>query len=149
MSHDYGNPLELPEIKPSVKTKICTLLVPDMTPNSVLKKIRDYFDDTGLREAKVRLIAGYKPFRSRLDADVVQAALKALDAHNAIPTIYPSLPGIGPMSLLTEALRFNQALWCGMGHGARYHSENEYITVDGIIEGIKYYVTLLYEYANI
>jgi acetylornithine deacetylase/succinyl-diaminopimelate desuccinylase-like protein len=117
-------------------------VVPDLTTEEVIWKIRKHLDNHGFPDIKLRVYGNYDWCRVPLDTDIMKAGLGAAKKHGVGYVSWPNSPGSLPSAL------FNlPSCSTGLGTGGNAHYSNEYITVDGLRDYMKYVATFLYEYA--
>lgn len=118
--------------------KIDLRLVPDLTPELILKLLRHHLDRRGFTEIKITPFSAGRWARTPLDAPIVQATTQAMQATYQIePVIYPSNPASGPMSIFTQDLGI-PCVTVGVAYpGSNIHGPNEHIIEDLYIRGIQ------------
>lgn len=122
-------------------------LVPGMKPERVIELVRQHLDDSGFPDIEVTA-GGYQASKIPVTNPFAQAALRTYERHGHQPAVWPILHGCAPFYLFTDVLN-RPLIMCGLGHGARQHSSNEYITVEGIRDFEKSMVTLIEEFAAV
>jgi acetylornithine deacetylase/succinyl-diaminopimelate desuccinylase-like protein len=146
---------------PGVKTilphrataKLDSRLVPNQTPDEVLRLVRAHLDAQGFPDVAIRKLAGYPPAQVSIDAPLLQAAIGVFRKHGTPPRIGVRNAGSAPYYVFTDlGLPLVSA---GLGHGGGAHAPNEYLVVEaaagsgvaGLAEIEKFYVDLLYALA--
>lgn len=135
----------------------CTLdirLVPDMTVDEVMVKLRAHLDKLGYTDILIRPLAGYPPAKVSHKTDIAQAVIQMYRKNGIEPQIWPISGGSWPMYLYCKDPL--QLPYCsgGLGHGGNAHSPDEYLVIEGdgkvagIVEAEKSYVDILYNYAH-
>ena len=127
-------------VLPSQATvKLDLRLVPNLTPESALKLLREHLDRRGFTDIEIKPRAGEHPAKSPVGAPVVRAARGAMRAvYGQPPVIYPVLAGSGPMYPLSQALGI-PVVTAGVGHpGANAHAPNENMRLDDYWAGIQF-----------
>jgi acetylornithine deacetylase/succinyl-diaminopimelate desuccinylase-like protein len=129
--------------------KIDVRLVPNMEIDSTVSKIQRHLANRGFKEVEVRKLAGNPWCRSPRKAGICQALTRAAELMGVEYIVWPTTPaamGVGHFNRPP----FNLPVAFGMmGQGGGFHCPNEYVTVKGIADSIKYAVTFLYEFAKI
>jgi acetylornithine deacetylase/succinyl-diaminopimelate desuccinylase-like protein len=110
--------------------KIDIRLVPDMTADDTLARLRKHLDKRGYSDLQIRRLGGYDPNTTRLDARLIQSQLELYRARKLEVTIRPRRAGSWPGYLFTTAPVQIAAGHFGMGHGDRAHSKDEYYVVE-------------------
>lgn len=114
-----------------ITAKVDVRLVPNMTVDEVLPKIRSHLDKHGFKEVKIiELQEGYGWAKTSIKAPAAQAALKTYRELGYEPEIWPHIAGSAPFCMFNrEPLNLPFVLG-GLGHGARAHAPDEYIVVE-------------------
>jgi len=134
--------------------KMDVRLVPNQNdPNKILDLIRKHLDKNGYKDIEIRPINGYKWSKTSVKHPVVQSALSVIHSFNKEVEVWPLTAGSAPMYLFNDILEA-PAIHIGLGHGARAHSPNEYIVIEGnkYVSGIdiahKFFIKFLFEVAS-
>jgi acetylornithine deacetylase/succinyl-diaminopimelate desuccinylase-like protein len=127
--------------------KIDVRLLPDMTVEDTLAKIRSHVDRHGFDDIRIEGVSGYGPSRSSVKESVVQAMIETCRYHGCEPEIWPYLPGSARFCLFTQDLGL-PLIMGGLGHGGRAHSPNEYAVVDQLRLFEQSMITFLNLYAQ-
>ena len=129
--------------------KIDFRLVPDLTPDLVVKLLRDHLDRRGFEDIEIISLGGEYPARSSIDAPVAQAAIAALqETYGLPPIIYPNMAGSGPMYVLCQGIGIPAVGGVGVGHsGSNTHAPNENIRAQDYVQGIKAVGALIKHFA--
>lgn len=130
--------------------KMDVRLVPNMSVDDVVPRIRSHLDTHGFPEVHVdKMPGGYDWYRTSLKEEIMQAIVSATLKHGVEPEVWPSAPQSFPGAFYARPPLALPMGTSGLGRGGWAHSANEFVTVDGIREHEKYTVTLLHEYAQI
>jgi len=114
-----------------ITAKVDVRLVPNMTVEEVLPKIRRHLDRHGFKEIKiVELEEGYGWAKTSIKAPAAQAVLKAYREFGYKPEIWPHMAGSAPLCMFNREPLNLPFVGGGIGHGARAHAPNEYIVVE-------------------
>lgn len=129
------------------RAKIDIRLVPDMTVEHVVDRLREHIVKQGYADiVDVRVRSGYPWSKNRVD-DLANGALgRAYDGEGVAFEPWPLVPGAAPLYLFTDLLGVSVGMG-GLGHGGRQHSPNEYATVEGMRAFEKSMVRFLHELA--
>ncbi len=136
--------------------KIDMRLVPDMTRDDSVAKLRAHLDRLGFKDIEVNVSGGYDPTETAEDSALIRAEL-ATYARAGIPTtVYPRLAGSWPGVVFTGAPVNLPAGQFGMGHGSGAHAPDEYWVVEssnpkvkGMADATMGFVDFLYEVAAV
>ena len=131
-----------------VTAKLDFRLVPEQRREDIPRLLRKHLDSRGFNEVEIVDIGGYEYSRTPASDPVYQAAIRACQLHDCDYIIWPSTPAVGPFGMFSGPPLNKPAIYCGMGHGSRVHQSDEYITVEGIRDFMKYTVTFLHEFAE-
>jgi len=134
--------------------KLDLRLVPNQKVEAALPAIRRHLKARGFEDIEVRQLSGYNWSRTSLDSPVTQALLRTYRTYGFEPQIWPLMPAGNPSYLFTEPPVNLAKIGGGIGHGARQHSVDEYLVVEGegrvagLIEMEKFYADFLFEFAR-
>jgi len=73
----------------SAKAKLDIRLVPNQDYDDVLRKLRNHFDAHGFTELEMRSFGGYNWSKTPLNADIIQAQIKASKMFGMEQAIWP------------------------------------------------------------
>ena len=113
--------------------KMDVRMVPSMEPDRVVELIRDHLDEHGFDDIKMNVLNKYYWSKLDLEADSVQAMLKTYKTMDKNPVVWPLNPGSAPYYVF-ERIMGVPYVTGGLGHGSRQHSNDEYCTVDGLLD---------------
>jgi len=122
----------------TASAKVDFRLVPDLTPELVLRLLRAHLDRRGFQDVVITPFHGEAPSRWPSDSRVARAALSACrEAYGCEPVIYPLMPGSGPMAQVCGALGI-PAVGFGSGHaGSANHAPNENIAIVDYLDHVR------------
>jgi acetylornithine deacetylase/succinyl-diaminopimelate desuccinylase-like protein len=130
-------------------------LVPKMTVNEVMTKLRAHLDRRGYTDIRIKPLAGYPPAKVSYKTAIAQAVIQTYRKNGIEPQIWPISGGSWPMYLYCGDPINLPYCSGGLGHGGNAHSPDEYLVIEGdgkvagIVEAEKSYVDILYNYAGI
>jgi acetylornithine deacetylase/succinyl-diaminopimelate desuccinylase-like protein len=128
--------------------------ITDMDAQEILQKLRAHLDREGFKDIRIHVYGAYNWGQTDLQADVVQATLKTLEAYGYPAVIWPMVAFGGPWAHIPKALGIPALRNSALGYGDRAATSNEFYVVegDGKVPGLaeieRYYVDLLYNYAG-
>jgi acetylornithine deacetylase/succinyl-diaminopimelate desuccinylase-like protein len=127
--------------------KIDFRLVPDQTPETVLRQLRAHLDAEGFEDVEVSFLGGEPPARTDPDHPFLQLVAKAArDVYGVPQQTAPLSGGSGPMHVFIHVLGVPIAT-AGVSYpGAQTHSPNEHIVIDHFEKGIKHTARILGEF---
>ena len=142
---------------PDVKTimprramaKMDIRLVPNMTYEEVDRKLRHHLAKRGFSEVQVHTENAYDWYRASIHDEINQAILKACEIHEVEPVLWPTHIAGFPGAIFTKPPLNLPMGTAGLGYGAQAHSVNEFVTVQGLRDCIKYCASFLLEYTGI
>ncbi|MEM2988093.1 MAG: M20/M25/M40 family metallo-hydrolase [Candidatus Bathyarchaeia archaeon] len=133
-----------------ITVKIDVRLVPNMTVEEVIPKIRRHLDKHGFNEIKiVQLEEGYGWAKTSVREPAAQAVIKTYREFGYEPEIWPHMAGSAPFCMFNREPLNLPFVEGGIGHGGRAHAPNEYIVVGeggptgGLITLEKSYVAII------
>ncbi len=110
--------------------KIDMRLVPNMTKDDAVKKLRAHLDKRGFSDIEVNVSGGYDPTETPENSALVRAELATYRRFGVPTTLYPRLAGSWPGVVFTGAPVSLPAGQFGLGHGSGAHAPNEYYVID-------------------
>lgn len=131
------------------KVKVDVRLVPNQNYQDIYKKLRRHFDRHGFKELEMRPIGGYNWSKTPLDADIIQAQVRAGRLFGVKQIFWPIYYASTPLVVFSGPPLNLPVANSGLGRMGRFHEANEYITVDGVRTFERYCVAMLYEYARL
>jgi acetylornithine deacetylase/succinyl-diaminopimelate desuccinylase-like protein len=110
--------------------KLDLRLVPDMTYDGALAKLRAHLAKRGFGDIEVVPSGGYDPSTTRADARVINALFAMYRRAGIDPLLLPRMAGSYPGYVFTgEPLRLGAA-HVGLGHGTGAHAPDEYYVIE-------------------
>jgi acetylornithine deacetylase/succinyl-diaminopimelate desuccinylase-like protein len=123
-------------------------LVPDQTPDLVLKQLRAHLDANGFEDVKISFLGGDAPGRTDPDHPFVKVVVEsARDVYGVPMRMVPMVGGSGPNYMFIEQLKV-PVVTAGVGYpetGA--HAPNENLRLDLYLKGAKHIARILKTYA--
>jgi acetylornithine deacetylase/succinyl-diaminopimelate desuccinylase-like protein len=135
--------------------KLDCRLVPDMTAEDSLAKVKAHLAKHGFGDIEVNMTGGYDPTSTPADSGVIRAAQAVYHRSGIDPIMFPRLAGSWPGYVFTgDPLRLPAGHF-GLGHGSGAHAPNEYYVIEssnpkvqGIDGAVRSHVEYLYELAR-
>ena len=122
---------------------------PDLEADLIECLIRRHLDRRGFHEIELSRARGsYSWSRTEASTGVYNALHRACDARGIKPHIWPTMPSTAPFDLFNRAPLQLPIIVFGAAHGARWHEANEYITIEGLRELMKFTATWLFAWAD-
>lgn len=145
----YTGPATKTVMPYKVNAKIDIRLVPPLTAEMMLKKVKDHLHNHGYDDVKITVRQRTPWSKSDPESLASRAALKALD-NSGIDKgyVWPMFPGTGPAYLFTQTCGIPFVSY-GLGQGGRIHAPNEYHTVRGLRDNEKSCAAYLYYLSEI
>jgi acetylornithine deacetylase/succinyl-diaminopimelate desuccinylase-like protein len=143
----YTGPRVYSTLPMDVTAKVECRFTPDLTYTEVQKLFRDHLDRLGYHEAELRFLGGYEVARSSAREEIYQAAFRACSKHRCDYLVWPIKPASAPFAYFNRPPLGKPLIFVGMGHGDRWHQPNEYITLEGVRDFMRYAASFLYEWA--
>ena len=131
--------------------KIDLRLVPDMTRDGAVAKLKAHLARRGFGDVEVNVTGGYDPTMTSADARIVRVARKVYEASGIDPILWPRRGGSWPGYVFTgEPLKLPAGHF-GLGHGQHAHAPDEYFLLEstdpkvgGIDGAVRSYVDYLF-----
>ena len=131
-------------------------LVPNMTANESLAKLKAHLAKRGFGDIEVVLGGGYDPTETAENSRVIRAQQAVYSRAGVEAPLYPRNAGSWPGCVFTGKPVSLAAGQFGLGHGSGAHAPNEYFVVESSnpkVEGLPGctmgFVDFLYEMATI
>lgn len=130
--------------------KIDFRLVPEMTPEKLLRALRRHLDRRGFDDIEIRQFGGFMPAVTDCGDRIVRAALDASrEVCDREPILYPVAPWSGPLHDVCAVLGIPSVSF-GVGNADSCdHAPNENILVEDYFEGIRCMEAFMRRYAAI
>ncbi|NEX92502.1 M20/M25/M40 family metallo-hydrolase [Caulobacter sp. 17J65-9] len=136
--------------------KIDMRLVPDMTKDDSVAKLRAHLDKRGFQDVEVKVSGGYDPTETDENSRLIRAQIATYKGMGVPVTLYPRLAGSWPGTVFTSAPVSLPAGQFGLGHGSGAHAPNEYFVVEssnpkvqGLVGATMGFVEFMYQVAAI
>jgi len=144
LTSGYQGPGSKTVLPARASAKIDFRLVPDQTPEEVLKLLRAHLDAEGFGDVQVTYIGGEAPGRTDPDHPFVKLVVEtAADVYGAPMEIVPMIGGSGPNHAFLEYLKL-PVVTAGVGHpGSQAHAPNENLRLDLYLKGARHIVRIL------
>ncbi len=123
--------------------KVDFRLVPNQTPEDVLKQLRQHLDKHGFEDVKIEYLGGEPPARTDPDDPFVKLVVEeALPVYGKPMIIIPMIGGSGPNHAFIHYLNLPVAT-SGLGHpGSRAHAPNENIRLDLYLKAAEHIIRI-------
>jgi acetylornithine deacetylase/succinyl-diaminopimelate desuccinylase-like protein len=136
--------------------KIDMRLVPDMTKEDTVAKLRAHLARRGYGDIEVNVSGGYDPTETAENSRVIRAEQAVYARAGVRYSLYPRLAGSWPGFVFTSAPVSLPAGQFGLGHGNGAHAPDEYFVVEssnpkvmGLDGAAMGFIDFLYEMAAI
>ena len=150
----YTGPGGMTVLPTRATAKLDLRLVPDMTYEDTIAKLRAHLEKRGFGDIEVKVGGGYDPTTTHADSRLIQSQVAVYRAAGIEPILWPRLAGSWPGYLFTGAPLNLPAGHFGLGHGARAHAPDEYYLIEsrnpelsGYDAAVKSYVDYLFALA--
>jgi len=134
--------------------KLDLRLVPDMTRDGAVAKLRSHLAKQGYGDIEVNVSGGYDPTTTPADAALIRTMARVYEAEGIDPIFWPRRGGSWPGFVFTSEPLKLPAGHFGLGHGQRAHAPDEYYLVEstnpkiaGLDGAIRSFVQCLYAFA--
>jgi acetylornithine deacetylase/succinyl-diaminopimelate desuccinylase-like protein len=129
--------------------KVDFRLVPDQTPEQVLKSLRAHLDLEGFSDVRIKFLGGEEPARTDPDDPFVALVVEtARPVYGQPMQIMPMSGGSGPNHVFVHNLHL-PVVSAGIGHpGSQAHAPNENIRLDLYLKGAMHIARILKEFGG-
>lgn len=129
--------------------KVDFRLVPNQTPEEVLKNLRAHLDAEGFEDVKINFLGGEAPGRNDPDDPFIQLVVDcAKDVYGQPMQVVPMSGGSGPNHAFLHFLKLPVAV-AGLGYpGTNVHAPNENIREDLYIKASKHVARVVTAFAK-
>jgi acetylornithine deacetylase/succinyl-diaminopimelate desuccinylase-like protein len=110
--------------------KLDLRLVPDMTVQDTLNKLKAHLAKRGFGDIEVKVGGAYPPNTTRADSQMIRAEVATYRSAGIDPILWPRSGGSWPGYLFTEPPLSLAAGHFGLGHGSGAHAPNEYYVIE-------------------
>jgi acetylornithine deacetylase/succinyl-diaminopimelate desuccinylase-like protein len=110
--------------------KIDMRLVPDMTADDTLAKLKAHLVKHGFGDVEVNMSGGYDPTSTDPDSKLIQTQLATYRKLGLDPGLWPRSAGSWPGFVFTSAPLNLPAGHFGLGHGTGAHAPDEYYLIE-------------------
>jgi acetylornithine deacetylase/succinyl-diaminopimelate desuccinylase-like protein len=149
LTSGYQGPGSKTVLPARASAKIDFRLVPDQTPEVVLRLLRAHLDAEGFQDVKITFIGGEAPGRTDPDDPFVQLVVSsAKDVYGVPMQVSPMIGGSGPNHVFIEALKV-PIVTAGVGYpGTQAHAPNENVRLDLYLKGARHIARIISAFAN-
>ncbi|HLU05331.1 MAG TPA: peptidase dimerization domain-containing protein [Woeseiaceae bacterium] len=127
----YGGPGGMTVQPHRMTAKRDMRLVPDMTPEDIMRKLRAHLDERGFRDIEIVKNGGFNYVSSTPAASkLITTQQEVYRSYGIDPLLLPHSGGSWPGSVFTEAPLNLPAGWFGLGYGERAHAPDEFCLID-------------------
>lgn len=144
LNSGYQGPGSKTVLPARASAKVDFRLVPNQTPEQVLKDLREYLDLAGFSDVQIKYLGGESPARTDPDDPFVTLVVNSAEPVYGQPMqVVPMLGGSGPNHAFVHTLNLPIAT-SGIGYpGSQTHAPNENIRLDLYLKGAKHIVHIL------
>ena len=149
LTSGYQGPGSKTVLPARASAKLDFRLVPDMTPERVVRGLRAHLDTGGYGDVRIGLLGGEPPARTDPDDPFVQMVCRTAEPVYGMPMQRtPLVGGSGPNHPFVHDLGLPVAM-AGIGHpGTLAHAPNENVRLDLYVKHAKHVVRILDEFAR-
>ncbi len=144
-------------ISPGMKTvnpaeanaKVDFRLVPNQDPDDILRKVKAYLKRQGYGDIEVTKLNSEHPAKTKIDSPFIRlVAKKAKEVYGHDASLWPLVPGSGPMAAFINQLKLPVAS-IGVGYyDSREHAPNENILVEDYLLGIEWIAQIIRDFGS-
>ncbi len=146
LTSGYQGPGTKTVLPAKASAKVDFRLVPDQSPQEILKLLRQHLDRHGFTDIQIIDLGTDEPSRTDPDHPFVRLVVEsARGAFGAPMEVVPMTGGSGPNYIFIDALKL-PIVTAGFGYpGAQMHAPNENIRLDLYLKGAKHIARVLAE----
>ena len=135
----YQGPGTKTVLPAEAKAKVDFRLVPDQTPQEVLKQLRQHLDAHGFGDVEITFMGGNPGARTDPDDPFLQMVVQTAEDVYGMPMIIaPMVGGSGPNYAFTHVLKVPVAT-AGIGYPeSNAHAPNENIIIENFVQGVRH-----------
>jgi acetylornithine deacetylase/succinyl-diaminopimelate desuccinylase-like protein len=148
LTSGYQGPGSKTVLPARASAKVDFRLVPDQTPEQVLKSLRTHLDKEGFQDVQIKYLGGETPARTDPDDPFVALVVEtARPVYGQPMQIIPMSGGSGPNHPFVHHLNL-PVVSAGIGYpGSQGHAPNENIRLDLYLKGAMHIVRILKEFS--
>jgi acetylornithine deacetylase/succinyl-diaminopimelate desuccinylase-like protein len=137
------------ELLMRARARVDFRLTPDLEPDLVSELVRAHLDRRGFHEIEISPArGGYSWSRTEPNSSIYRALGRACKSRDIKPHIWPTMPSTAPFDLFNRSPLQIPIIIFGAAHGARWHEANEYVSVEGLREYMKFTASWLLAWAD-
>ena len=148
LTSGYEGPGSKTVLPARASAKVDFRLVPDQTPDKVLKQLREHLDAEGFSDVQITPMGGEAPGRTDPDDPFVKLVVEAAtDVYGHPMQIVPMIGGSGPNHIFIDYLKV-PVVSSGLSYpGAQAHAPNENIRLDLYLKAAKHIARIIKNFA--
>jgi len=149
LTSGYQGPGSKTVLPAEASAKVDFRLVPNMTPEEVVAKLRAHLDAEGFADIDVVFIGGEAPGRVDPDHPFIRLVVAAArGVYEKEMMVVPMVGGSGPNHAFIEHLKVPIAT-AGVGYpGTRAHAPNENMRLDDFVKGTRHTARIIQMFGN-
>jgi acetylornithine deacetylase/succinyl-diaminopimelate desuccinylase-like protein len=149
LTSGYQGPGSKTVLPARASAKVDFRLVPDQTPQQVLKGLRAHLDSEGFSDVKINFLGGEPPARTDPDDPFVDLVVRTAEpVYGHRMQIVPTVGGSGPNYPFISLLNL-PVVTAGAGYpGTLSHAPNENMRLDLYLKHAKHMARIIKEFAN-
>jgi acetylornithine deacetylase/succinyl-diaminopimelate desuccinylase-like protein len=123
-------------------------IVPDQSMSRFFEKLRAHLDNHGLDMVEIHRTGGTEPGKTSPSDPLIKTAEWASDHHGVPAQIWPISAAANPLGMYARPPFNVPILFAGLGRSGNYHVPNEWCSVEGIRESMKWSATFIHAWAE-
>jgi acetylornithine deacetylase/succinyl-diaminopimelate desuccinylase-like protein len=145
----YQGPGSKTVLPARASAKVDFRLIPDMTPEDVLRQLREHLDREGFTDVQITDLGGEEAARTDPDDPFLQLVVRsATEVYGRPQLIAPLTGGSGPNHLFVGDLGLPVAT-AGVGYpGGQVHAPNEHLVISNFVAGVRHTARILSKFAE-
>jgi acetylornithine deacetylase/succinyl-diaminopimelate desuccinylase-like protein len=149
LTSGYQGPGTKTVLPARASAKVDFRLIPDMTPEDVLRQLREHLDAHGFTDVRIQDLGSEPPARTDPKDPFLQMVVRSAEEVYGRPQlIVPMSGGSGPNYLFVQDLGLPVAT-VGVGYpGNQVHAPNENLVIDNFVSGVRHTARVLRQFAE-
>jgi acetylornithine deacetylase/succinyl-diaminopimelate desuccinylase-like protein len=129
--------------------KMDVRIVPDQTQDQFYEKLRAHLDTRGFEMVQIVRHGAVEPGKSNPDNPMVDAALATTDRFGLESQVWPISSAGNPLAFYARPPFNLPIMFAGTGFSSKSHMPNEWASVEGIRESMKWVAVFLDEWSRL
>ena len=129
--------------------KLDVRIVPNQNMSKFFDNLRKYLDEQGLDMVEIHRMGGTEPGKTKPSDPIAKAAERAAEAQGVSSQVWPISAAANPLGMYARPPFNLPILFAGLGRSGNYHVPNEWASVEGIRNSMKWAASFITEWAQV